>query len=438
MVRSTEFLDSGHVDDDLPPTPTLDEESPFATMMSLFDEAAARLGIDPAAYEILRKPDKEITVAVPVRLDDGRLAVFDGWRVQHNPGLGPFSGPLRMHHGLELDELRALAGWMTWKCAVANIPFGGAAGGIRINTRRRSRGEIERAVRRYVAGLLDVVGPERDVFAPDLASDEQVMAWVMDTISTHRRHTVNAAVTGKPLELAGSRGSLDAVAQGLRVIFRLATARHHLPETGARVSIQGAGTVGGHLAHLLHQDGHQICGLSDVSGALFNEKGLDVPALLAFNREHGTLQGAPGAFARITNEELLSLPTHVLVPCAVSNVIHRRNAHDIQAKLVIEGAHGPVSARADHILHEREVPVVPDILANAGGMVISYFEWVQNRQGLAWLEVVVAKRLRRFMPEAWDAVRQMETEHKVRMRTAANMLAVKRVAEADTLRGIYA
>lgn len=438
MKRETGFLDDPLEDDLLPPTPVLDEESPFATMMSLFDEAAARLGVDPASYEILRKPDKEITVAVPVRLDDGTLAVFDGYRVQHNPGLGPFMGPLRLHPRLELDELRALAGWMTWKCAVVNIPFGGAAGGIRINTHRRTGGEVERAVRRYTAALLDVIGPERDVFAPDIASDEDVMAWIMDTVSNHERHTEAAVVTGKPIALFGTKGHTDAVAHGLRVIYKLAVDRYELPETRARVIIQGAGTVGGNLARLLHQDGQRICGISDVHGALYNENGLDVASILAWRQLRGTLDGIEGSFAHISNEEMLALPCDAFIPCAVPNAVNSRNAQRTQARLVIEGAHGPVSARADRILHERGIPVVPDILANAGGVVVNYFEWVQNRSGLAWLDEVVATRLRRFMTEAWDAVAKVEEEHGVRLRTAANMLAVERVSRADSIRGIYA
>ena len=438
MLRETDYLDDGLEEDILPTTPSLDEESPFATMMSLFDEAAARLGIDPASYEILRKPDKEIAVAIPVKLDSGRLAVFDGWRVQHNPGLGPFMGPLRLHPRLHIDELRALAGWMTWKCALVNIPFGGASGGIRINARRRTAGELERAVRRYTAALLDNIGPERDVFCPDVASDEDVMAWIMDSVSTHRRHTVNATVTGKPNDLFGTRGHVDAVAQGLLVIYRLAAARFGLPRTQASVLIQGAGTVGGNLARLLHKDGQRVCGISDVHGALYNESGLDVPAVLAYRRVKGTLEGIQGDFEHVTNEDLFSIPCDCFAPCAVPNAVNTRNAVRLNTKLVVEGAHGPVSARADRILHERGIPVVPDILANAGGVVVNYFEWVQNRIGLTWLEEVVAKRLRRFMTEAWDAVQATEEEHGVRIRTAANMLAVERVSTADKLRGIYA
>jgi glutamate dehydrogenase (NAD(P)+) len=435
---SNESLPVPEAEDLLPSTPALDVESPFATMMSLFDEAASKLGVDPDEYAILRKPDREITVSVPVKLDDGTLAVFDGYRVQHNQGLGPFIGPLRLHKDLRVDELRALAAWMTWKCAVMNIPFGGSAGGIRINARRRSRSELERAVRRYTADMLDVIGPDRDIFTPDVASDEQVMAWVMDTVSMHLRFSEYAAVTGKPPEMGGLKEHASSVAQGLRVILKLAIERYKLPETGTRVVIQGAGTVGGNLARILHGLGVAVCGLSDVHGAFYSERGLDVPALLAWRREHGTLKDCPGDFARITNDEMLTRECDVLVPCAVANAIHSRNAQQIQAKLVVEGAHGPVSARADRILHERGTPVVPDILANAGGVLASYFEWVQNRQGLSWLDVVLAKRMTRYMTEAWNSVLKVEKQHGVRMRMAANMLAVERVAEADALRGIYA
>ncbi len=430
----------GGADDLLPTTPALSEESPFATMMAVFDEAAEQLLIDPDVYAILRKPDREILVSVPVKQDDGTLAVFDGWRVQHNMGLGPFIGPLRLAPDLKVDELRALAGWMTWKCALLNIPFGGAAGGIRIDRENRSRAEIERAVRRYVSTLLDSIGPDRDVFSPDKARDEELMGWVMDTVSAHERHTTNAVVTGKPFVMGGSRHSRDAVAQGLAVILARALEHHGLSEVadGARVVIQGAGSVGGSLARLLHASGHKVIGLSDVNVALFDEQGLDVLALLEWRDRTGSLQDAPGRGRQVFNEELLLLPCDVLVPCAVPNVITVRNAGRIQPRLLIEGAHGPVTARADRMLHDRGIPVVPDILANAGGIVVGYFEWVQNRQGFAWQSEVVLKRLSRFMTEAWEAVVRVQEEHRVRLRTAANMLAVSRVAAAHKLRGIYA
>jgi glutamate dehydrogenase (NAD(P)+) len=422
----------------LPSTPALDEESPFATMMSLYDEAAASLGVDPSNYAILRKPDREIAVAIPVELDDGTWTVFDGYRVQHNQGLGPFIGPLRVSGNLKIDELRALAAWMSWKCAVVNVPLGGSAGGIRMRPRRHSRGEIERAVRRYTAGMLDVIGPDRDILTPDIGTDEEMMAWVMDTVSNHERHTENAVVTGKPVALGGTRMSPEAVARGLRVILRLALDTYRLEEQPLRVHVQGAGQVGGNLARLLHADGHSVAAISDIHGALYNEKGLDVPAILAWRDEHGSLENAPGEHERIAGEEVLTRPCEILVPCAVANSIHARNAHAVEAKLIVEGAHGPVSARADRILHERGIPVVPDILANAGGTVVDYFEWVQNRQGLAWIEPVIQKRLARFMTEAWRAVTEVQMHHGVRMRMAANMLAVDRVAKADQARGIYA
>ncbi|MAF66253.1 MAG: amino acid dehydrogenase [Planctomycetes bacterium] len=426
------------LDELLPSTPLLDDETPFATMMSSFDEAATELGIDDAEYAILRKPDREVAVAVPAQLDDGSLTVFDGYRIQHNAGLGPFLGPLRLQRDLKIDELRAIAGWMTWKCAVLNVPFGGSSGGIRLDPRDHSPGEVERAVRRYTANLLADVGAERDVFTPDVGTDERVMAWIMDTVSNHARVTVNAAVTGKPMGLGGSVGHEAAVAQGLRVMIRLATQRFDLPVGGLRFVLQGAGCVGGNLARLLHADGHRVCGISDVHGAFFAPGGLDIPEVLAWRAANGSLGDCPGDFERITNDELLQRPCHVLIPCATANAIHSRNAGGVQAKLVIEGAHGPVSARADRILEERGIPVVPDILANGGGVVMSYLEWVQNRMGWYWIGAVVDKRLRRFMTEAWRAVLKIQRKHDVRLRKAASIVAVQRVAQADTLRGLYA
>ena len=427
------------LDDLLPSTPLLDDETPFATMMSTFDEAAHKLGIKQDAYALLRKPDREISVAVPVRLDNGSVAVFDGYRIQHNSGLGPFLGPLRLQKGLKIDELRALAAWMTWKCAVLNVPFGGSAGGIRINTRRHSEGEIERAVRRYAANLLSDIGPDRDVFAPDVAADESVMAWLMDTVSTHARVTENAAVTGKPTSMGGTLGHEDAVAQGLRVVLRLAAERYDLAQTGLRIIIQGAGTVGGHLARILHADGHKVIGISDVSCALHARDGLDIPAILDWRKEHAALEGYSAAGCEtLTNDELLASECDVLIPCATANAIHSRNAETIKAPLIIEGAHGPVSARADKILVSRDIQIVPDILANGGGVVMNYFEWVQNRMGYSWILPVINKRLRRFMTEAWTSAQALQEEREVQLRAATCMLAVSRVAAADELRGVYA
>jgi glutamate dehydrogenase (NAD(P)+) len=363
--------------------------------------------------------------------------VFDGYRVQHNQGLGPFLGPMRLTSGIKIDELRALAAWMTWKCALLNIPFGGAAGGIRINTKRRSRAEVHRAVRRYAAVLFGIIGPERDVLTPDIGCDAEVMAWVMDTISAHERFTEHGVVTGKPTCMGGTRGHSEAVATGLRVVLRLALDRYKLADLPS-VIIQGAGRVGGSLARLLFKEGFRVVGLSDVSGACYDARGLDVPKLLAGRAATGALINVAGGHAQMTNGEMLAIPCDVLMPCAVPNAIHSHNAADVQAHLILEGAHGPVSARADRILHDRGIPVVPDILANAGGVVADYFEWVQNRQGFTWIDAVVQKRLARFMTEAWQAVSNVQLQHGVRMRMAANMLAVERVSKADSLRGVYA
>ncbi len=433
MITQATF--GAEFDDPVPGTQSADE-NPFATMMSSFDEAARRLGLDPGLYAILRKPDREVHVSVPVPLDGGGLDVYDGFRIQHNAGLGPYFGPLRIQAGLTVDELRALAGWMTWKCAVLDIPFGGSAGGIRMDPAAHSRVELERAVRRYVSTLLSDIGQDHDVFSSDMTTDEAVMAWVMDTVSMHSRFTENAVVCGKPLALGGTAGHSDAVAQGLKLVVAQALALTKLP-VPARVVIQGAGARGGNLARLLASE-HRIVGLSDVNGALYSEKGLDVKSILAWRAEHGDLRGASGAFERISNEEMLRRPCDLLVPCAVDTTVNQKNARGVQAKLVVEGAHGSVSSQADRILEERGVVVVPDILATGGGAIVNYFEWVQNRAGYSWDEPRVHKRLARMIESAWTEVAGIAKEQKVRLRMAANMLAVRRVSQADRLRGLYA
>lgn len=425
--------------DDLAPSiHSLEDESPFATMMASFDEAADKLGLDPDLYALLRKPDREIQVSLPTQLDDGQLAIFEGWRVQHNAGLGPYFGPLRIHPGLRVDELRALAGWMTWKCAVLNIPFGGAAGGIRMSVKRHSAGEIEKAVRRYVSSMLGDIGPERDVFSSDLANDEKVMAWIMDTVSMHARHTENAAVCGKPLNLGGTHGHVESIAQGMRIVIRNALALAGLPASGARIAIQGAGRRGGNLAQLLAADGHKIVALSDIHGAIYNEAGLDVPLAVKARLEHGDVRKSKGRFEQLDADDVFTRPCDVVIPCAVANVVHLRNARTIQAKLIVEGAHAAVSPRADRILAERGIHVVPDILATGGGAIVDYFEWVQNRAGYSWQPEIVQERLEQFMNDAWTEVSALAAEHKVRLRMAAHMVAVRSVAQADRLRGLYA
>ncbi len=421
-------------------TPVLDEETPFKTMMASFDEAARRAGLADQQYQLLRKSDREIAVSVPLHMDDGSLKIFDGYRIQHNAGLGPFLGPLRIDGDLKVNELRALAAWMTWKCGLLNVPFGGAAGGVVVDRAKLSRSELERVVRRYTASLMGDIGPDRDVLTPDFADDSDLMAWVLDTMAGHTDGAANSAVSGKPLEMGGSAGNETAVAQGLRIIMRVAAAHFGLgPKGGLSVVIQGAGVVGGNLALILHEEGHRVTGLSDVHTALHNPKGLDVPALLKYRYAHGRLPDATTGETRVVSEaEFLHLPCDVLAPCAVSMAIHSRNAEGVQARMIVEGAHGPVSPRADAILERRGIPVVPDILANGGGVVVSYFEWIQNRTGYAWLGEVVASRLRRYLREAWEATRVTQDEHGCTLRAATHILAVKRVAEAERARGVYA
>lgn len=420
--------------------PAFADETPFASMMSEFDEAAQRLGIEQDLYALLRKPDREVNVSIPVRLDDGTLGVFDGWRVQHNMGLGPYAGPLRVHGDLRVDELRALAGWTTWKCALANVPFGGAAGGIKLDREKHSPRVLEEAVRRYTSGLLDSIGPERDVFLPDKSADEQLMAWSMDVVSMHSRHTTNAVSLGKPTVLGGSRGHLDSIARGMRNVVEFA--REHFDmgseRGGLRAIVQGAGSVGGNLAAGLAEDGWRVIGLSDVYGALYDPEGLDVPALMSHRARHGNLRDATGRFRRMRNEDLLEQECDVLLPCAVSNVIEQRNAGKLKTRLVIEGANGAVSALADRQLEARGISVVPAILANCGGILVNYFEWVQNRTGETWPAGQVHIHQRRFLHEAWSAVVAAAAEHKVRLHLAANMVAVQRLARAQRLRGLYA
>ena len=423
-------------DDHEPSAPSSDENA-FVTMMASFDAAAERLGLDPALYAILRKPDREIHVSVPTPLDHGGLSIFDGYRVQHNAGMGPYFGPLRIHGSLTVDELRALAGWMTWKCSLLDIPFGGSAGGIRLDPEEVSPTELERAVRRYVSSLLSDLGQDHDVFSSERITDSRVMAWVMDTVSMHSRFTENAVVCGKPIGLGGTLGHIDAVAQGVRTLLPSALEFAGIPPRGARILVQGAGTRGGNLVRLLSAE-HTIVGFSDVHGALYNEKGLDPAPILAWLAEHGDLSDCTGAFDRISNEEMIARPCEVFIPCATDTVVRRKNAPGLRAKLVVEAANGPISSNADRILAERGVTVVPDILATGGGAIVNYFEWVQNRAGYAWTLERVQKRTARMLTAAWTEVAAIAVAEKVPLRTAAHMVAVRSVAGADRLRGLYA
>jgi glutamate dehydrogenase (NAD(P)+) len=409
-------------------------------MMAHFDEAARLASIDPGEFEILRRSDREILVSVPVLRDDGSVAVLDGWRVQHNAGLGPYSGPLRIDADVSIEDLRATAAWMTWKCALLGIPFGGAAGGIRLDRERFSKAELERAVRRYIANMMDTIGPERDVFSPDKARDEHVMGWVMDTVSMHRRSTTNAIVAGKPEVMGGTRHHQDAAAQGLRIVFELAVKHFGLgtERTGPSVIVEGAGYVGGNLAHLLQRDDCRVVGLSDKHGGLYNPAGLDIAKLLEQRTADGSLANARGDFERLTHEQLMARPCDVYAACAKSNTITLHNCGVLQTKLILEGHHGAVSAPAYHTIRDRGIKVVPDILARGGDTLSGYFEWVQNRMGYAWQSGDILQRMRRFLEEAWVDVVKVHHERGVTLRSAAHIVAVSRVANADRLRGLYA
>lgn len=414
------------------------ELNPYEAMLDRFDQAASRLGLDPGVYEILKTCDRELSVAVPCLMDDGTYRVFRGYRVQHNLASGPAKGGIRFAPDVTLDEVRALAAWMTWKCAVVNLPFGGAKGGVICDPRTLSLGELERITRRYTASILDIIGPDRDVPAPDVNTNSQVMAWVMDTYSMHVRHTVTSVVTGKPIGLGGSAGRREATGRGVLFVLQDAAAVCGVDLGKARVVVQGFGNVGGVAAELIHAEcGAKIVAVSDIEGAIYNESGLDIPALVAWVAKHRTVVGFPNATA-IDAATMLELPCEVLIPAATENVIRHSNAARVQARIIIEGANGPTTAKADTILQEKGVFVVPDILGNAGGVTVSYLEWVQDRMGYFWDEAEVNQRLGVVMRRAFKEVHEMSEKHKVGMRIGAYMLGVSRVANIMKLRGIYA
>jgi len=413
------------------------EDNPFESMMQRFDEAATRLNLDPNIYKILRWPNREITIYIPVMMDDGNYQVFTAYRVQHNFARGPAKGGVRYSPDVNLDEVRALASWMTWKCAVVNIPFGGAKGGIICDPREMSPTEIERLTRRYTAELLDFIGPERDVPAPDMNTNEQTMAWMMDTYSMHARHTVTAVVTGKPIEIGGSRGRKEATGRGLLFVCNEACKKFGLRVNDTRVVVQGAGNVGGTAALLMHQDGYKVIGIADITGSLYNPNGLDVPGVLAYLKENKTVEGYTEA-EPIANDELLELECEILMPAATENQITTHNADRIRCRILAEGANGPTTADADEIVSAKSIFVIPDILANAGGVTVSYFEWVQDRMGFFWNEKTVNNRLHEIMVSSFNDVVGFADKYQVNTRLAAYMLAIDRVAYDTRLRGIYA
>ena len=413
------------------------EINPFEAVMSRFDIAAQKLNLDDGLYQFLRYPRREITVYIPVFMDAGRLQVFTGYRVQHNISRGPSKGGLRFAPDVTLDEIKALAAWMTWKCAVVNIPFGGAKGGVVCDPPQMSSGELERLTRRYTAELFEFLGPEKDVPAPDINTNEQIMAWVMDTYSMHARQTVTGVITGKPLELGGSAGRKEATGRGLMIVAVEACKKFNLAPQDTRVVIQGFGNVGSVTAQLLYEQGFKVVAVSDIRCGIYNPEGLDIPRVTEYQRRNRILDGYPEA-DRITNAELLELPCDILVPAATENQITSRNAPRIKARIIAEGANGPTTAKADLILESNHVFIIPDILANAGGVTVSYFEWVQDRQGYFWKESVVNERLGDYMTASFHEVVKYSETHNVNMRIASYMLAIDRVARGTRLRGIYA
>jgi len=420
-----------------PATTLADEKNPWLAAAARFDEAATRLNLDDGIRKILETPNKEITVHIPVQLDDGRIEVFTGHRVQHSLARGPAKGGIRFAPDVTLDEVRALAAWMTWKCAVVNIPFGGGKGGVVCNPSLMSDAELEKLTRRYTAEILEFLGPERDVPAPDVNTNERVMAWIMDTYSMHHRTTVTAVVTGKPMALGGSRGRPEATGRGCMIVTSKALARLGIPPRGARVVIQGFGNVGSMAAKLMAREGFKIVCVIEYDGAVYNADGIDPVALLQYRKETGSVVGFPGGEA-IDRTEALRLECDVLVPAATENVITSETAPGLRCKVLCEGANGPTTAVADRILADKGIVVLPDILANAGGVTVSYFEWVQDRQGFFWNEQLVNERLKEIMEESFEAVVGYSEKHGVNNRIAAYMLALDRVAFAIKLRGIYA
>jgi len=411
--------------------------STFAAMLEEFNAAARLLDLEPGLWKVLTSPKRQIVVSCPVEMDSGDTEVFTGYRVQYNIALGPAKGGIRYHPAVTLDEVTALAAWMTWKCAVAQVPFGGGKGGVACDPSRMSRREIERLTRRYVAEIVDAIGPDKDIPAPDVNTNDQVMAWVMDTYSMHAGATTTAVVTGKPLELGGSAGRREATGRGVSIVAREAARHLGFDLRGARVAIQGFGNVGSVSAAMLSRMGARIVGVTDWKGGVYDERGLDVDAMIEYARQQQTVDGFPAGRA-LTNADLFRLDVDVLVPAALENQITATNAADVRARLVVEGANGPTTPDAHRALHERGVVVVPDIVANAGGVTASYFEWVQNRHGYFWPEEEVNERLEAKMIAAFETVERTARRYRVDLRTAAYVVAIDRVATVTRMRGMYA
>lgn len=408
-------------------------------MLNVVDRAASILGYKPSEYEALKYPERELKVAIPVEMDDGSVRIFEGYRVQHSTSRGPAKGGIRYHQNVDLDEVKALAGWMTFKCAVVNIPYGGAKGGVVVDPSTLSQNELRRLTRRFTAMIAPIIGPEQDVPAPDVGTNPEIMGWIMDTYSMLNGRCIHGVVTGKPVEIGGALGRKEATGRGVMLNAKFILEKLGMKPQETTVAIQGQGNVGGVTAELMYREGFKVVAVSDISGGLYDPNGLDIPAI----RSHLSVRGATletfsaGNAKRITNEELLELPVTMLVPAALENQVNGSNADKVQAKIIVEGANGPLSNEADEILDKKGVVIVPDILANAGGVVVSYFEWVQNIQSVSWTEEEVNGKLYDIISRAFKGVWDIAREKKVSLRTGAYLIAVKRVVDAKKLRGIW-
>ncbi len=419
------------------PAPLLDKENPFEAMMSRFQTASQILGLEEQIYNVLKVPARQVIVSLPITMDDGSIRVFEGYRVIHSTILGPSKGGIRFDPAVNLDEVKALAAWMTWKCAVVDIPYGGAKGGVKCNPREMSAGEIERLMRAYTLAMMDIFGADKDIPAPDMGTGPREMAWLMDEYSRTRGMTVNAVVTGKPIVLGGSLGRTEATGRGVMATTLAAMGKLKINPYNATCAVQGFGNVGMWASRLLEERGLKVVAISDLSGAYYNEKGIDIDKASKYrDGNKGSLDGYAEA-QKISGQDILTLPVDVLVPAATEDVITVSNASKIQAKLIVEGANGPTSSKADSIIYEKGISVVPDILANAGGVTVSYFEWVQNRLGYKWTAERVNRRSDRIMKDAFDNVYRVATEYKVSMRIAAYMVAIDKVAKTYKYRGGY-
>ncbi|HLC29819.1 MAG TPA: Glu/Leu/Phe/Val dehydrogenase [Dehalococcoidia bacterium] len=411
-------------------------QSLYDTAQTQLREVSALLNLDPGTADLLAHAKRELIVNFPVRMDDGSLRTFTGYRVQHNVARGPTKGGIRYHPQVFLNEVRGLAMLMTWKCALINIPYGGAKGGVTVDVKTLSRGELERLTRRYAAELSILIGPEKDIPAPDVNTDAQIMAWFMDTFSVQQGYSVPGVVTGKPVILGGTRGRTEATGRGCMLVAREAAKEYRLPLPGTTVVVQGLGNVGGVAAQLMAEIGFTVLGASNSGGGVYNPKGLKIPDVLRWQRDHDDFVGYPEGDA-ITNQELLELPCDILLPAAIEGQIHEQNASKVRAKIIVEGANAPVTTEADRILQDRGIPVVPDILANAGGVLVSYFEWVQDLQAFFWEEDEINQRLEQAMVRSYKEVTELAQAKGVPMRTAALMLGVQRVVDAMEARGLF-